>query len=300
MSIIRRHKTENYSVISNHCHRNQSLSAKAKGIFAYIMTLPDDWKLYQTELATHFSDGKDSIRAGIQELIKAGYMTQTRVQDESGKMAGWEYDVMEYPPADLPIAENPLSVNPPLLSTEERPKTKKNTLSGASIESPVEDSPLPPPQEAATPPPKKDEAFEERRNKAKELETHLIAVIGRAKGRKLLSKPSGDGVMRLLVQGIPADSVKGAINWLSEYAQDQYCPVVESGKALFEKWDKVQAAMSRCKGGEHKERAVLKGGKLFFVDRPKVNGNWCQTEATEQNKPLYRIMTPEEYKETKQ
>ena len=135
MSIIRRHKTENYSVISNHCHRNQSLSAKAKGIFAYIMTLPDDWKLYQTELATHFSDGKDSIRAGIQELIKAGYMTQTRVQDESGKMAGWEYDVMEYPPADLPIAENPLSVNPPLLSTEERPKTKKNTLSGASIES---------------------------------------------------------------------------------------------------------------------------------------------------------------------
>ncbi len=140
MSIIKRHHTESYSVMANHCLRNKSLSAKAKGIFAYIMSLPEDWKLYRTELTNHFTDGKDSIRSGFDELIQAGYIIATESRDVTGRMAGWDYDIYEIPHTEKPTAENPPSDNPPLLSTDIQPSTDSTKTSmGSSEESIPED-----------------------------------------------------------------------------------------------------------------------------------------------------------------
>lgn len=132
MSIIKRHHTENYSVMANHCLRNKLLSAKAKGIFAYIMSLPEDWKLYRTELTNHFTDGKDSIRSGFDELIKFGYIIATESRDEAGRMAGWDYDIYEVPHTEKPTADNPPSDNPPLLSTDIQPSTDNTKDGGVS------------------------------------------------------------------------------------------------------------------------------------------------------------------------
>jgi hypothetical protein len=132
MSIIKRHRTGSYSVMANHCLRNKLLSAKAKGIFAYIMSLPEDWKLYRTELTNHFTDGKDSIRSGFDELVKFGYIVATELRDEAGRMSGWGYDIYEEPHAENPIADNPPSDRPPLLSTNIQQSTNNNKYSGAS------------------------------------------------------------------------------------------------------------------------------------------------------------------------
>ncbi len=214
MSIIRRHKTENYSVISNHCIRNKSLSAKAKGIFCYIMTLPDDWKLYRTELTGHFSDGKDSIRSGFDELIEAGYIKATQLRDETGKLSGWEYDIHEYPPADLPIAENPPSGNPPLLNTKRQLNTKETNISIREDfdESPAEKSSLPPtPDEAAAPLPRKDQAAE----KALALSKELIARMSEAMGRKITASPESTSFRKLMAKGVTEDDIRTTIEWLA-------------------------------------------------------------------------------------
>ncbi len=57
MGIIRVEKNRNYSVINNTGLRDERLSWKAKGILAYILTLPDDWVFYREELATHAKMG---------------------------------------------------------------------------------------------------------------------------------------------------------------------------------------------------------------------------------------------------
>ena len=57
---IRTKKERNYTVMDNTFLRDERLSAKAKGIFAYILYLPEDWCIYQSELVKHFSDGKDA------------------------------------------------------------------------------------------------------------------------------------------------------------------------------------------------------------------------------------------------
>ena len=140
MSIIRRKKNRNYSTISNECLQDPSLSWKAKGLFAYMMSLPDDWKLYKTELLKHATDGKDSTRSGFDELVDRGYVIPQELRDENGRMAGWDYIVTETPTAEKPIAGNPPSVNPtsdtpPLQSTKHIQSTNKQNTNLTSRDS---------------------------------------------------------------------------------------------------------------------------------------------------------------------
>ena len=66
--IIRREKNKNYSVISNECFKDISISARAKGIYAYVMTLPDYWKISKKELYKHFVEGEKALDTAFNEL----------------------------------------------------------------------------------------------------------------------------------------------------------------------------------------------------------------------------------------
>lgn len=94
-TIFRSEKDRNYSVICNECFRNSSLSARAKGVFAYIMTLPDDWEIHKSELYNHFTEGRDAITGALKELEQVGYISRKARQAPNGQMMGWDYTVRE-------------------------------------------------------------------------------------------------------------------------------------------------------------------------------------------------------------
>jgi hypothetical protein len=73
-----------------------SLSLRAKGLLAYILTLPDDWKIYVNELTKHHKDGKDSMCSAINELIEHNYIHREKLR-ENGKFKGYSYKVFEMP-----------------------------------------------------------------------------------------------------------------------------------------------------------------------------------------------------------
>lgn len=108
-----------YTVMNNACLQDPTMSLKAKGLYAYLMSLPEDWVLHQTELKRHFKDGRDSIRTAIYELIEKGYVTKVDTRNELGQIVDCTYTVYETPNgvAEKPITENPTSVNPPIQST---------------------------------------------------------------------------------------------------------------------------------------------------------------------------------------
>ena len=106
--------------------KDVSLSAKAKGILLYILSLPDDWDLYINELVTHFADGDKSIRTGMKELTDKGYIYAIPRRDsENRKFVGNDYVVMEDPHAELRHAGFRDASNGELLSTKERLITNK-------------------------------------------------------------------------------------------------------------------------------------------------------------------------------
>lgn len=90
-SIFRKVKKEDkFAQISNDLINNRTLSYKALAIAVYILSKPDDWQVYISDLIRP-NDKEKSVRSGINELIKEKYMQRYRVYDmETGKINHWE------------------------------------------------------------------------------------------------------------------------------------------------------------------------------------------------------------------
>lgn len=97
--IVVKKKTD-YTVISNVFLRDERLSLKSKGLLAYVLSLPNDWVLYVSELANHHKDGTSAIYSAFKELTELGYVRRKRERID-GKLGGIDYIISE-----TPILEN--------------------------------------------------------------------------------------------------------------------------------------------------------------------------------------------------
>lgn len=122
---------KDYTSVNNFILSDKCLSYKAKGIWLYAFSRPDNWKFYLKDIVAHSSDGKEAVSTGLKELAEAGYLVkiQTKV---NGKFST-EYIFYETPQVKESSTE-PIfrsgksgSENPPLLSTDTKPMTKPTT-----------------------------------------------------------------------------------------------------------------------------------------------------------------------------
>lgn len=132
VAVIRVHKTKDYTVMSNAHFREKKMSLKAKGLLSQMMSLPDDWDYSIMGLTTLSKDGKDSVMSALNELEQFGYLKRTRLTDEHGRFAGYDYDIFEQPQGEKPYAENPNTdkpnaENPRQLSTNQSITKQSNT-----------------------------------------------------------------------------------------------------------------------------------------------------------------------------
>ena len=119
MAVMRVHKTKDYTVMSNAHFREKGMSLKAKGLHSLMMSLPNDWDYSVMGLVSLSKDGKDSVMSALNELEAFGYLQRTRITDERGRFAGYEYDIFEQPQAkeescdaEKPYAEKPNTDKP--------------------------------------------------------------------------------------------------------------------------------------------------------------------------------------------
>lgn len=127
MAIIRSKRTRNFTVLNNDLIRDTTLSFKARGLLQYMLSMPDDWKFYVSELAKHSSkEGEGAIRSAITELEEAGYMRRIRKRGKGGKFEAVDWEVLDEPAfsphvkkphVDKPQVEEPHVANDQLLNT---------------------------------------------------------------------------------------------------------------------------------------------------------------------------------------
>ncbi|AOT56584.1 helix-turn-helix domain-containing protein [Weissella soli] len=104
-SIRRKRSGDNFTIISNDFLRDENLSLKAKGLLSYIMSLPDDWKIYFEELTEHSTDGERSTRSAWKELETQGYARTTKILDEKKNFKEWVKEVSDFKIADCGFAD---------------------------------------------------------------------------------------------------------------------------------------------------------------------------------------------------
>ena len=105
MSIVRVHKTNNFTVMSNYHFKEKRMSLKAKGLLSLMLSLPDDWNYSISGLVKLSKDGKDSVMAALGELERFGYLTRNRTTNSKGQFSGVEYNIFEQPQLEIPVAE---------------------------------------------------------------------------------------------------------------------------------------------------------------------------------------------------
>jgi hypothetical protein len=110
-----------YGVIPNHVLRDKRLTAKSKGIFAYIQSKPDGWDFSAERIAEEMSDGRESIRTGLIELEGVGLLKRSQWKNKDTGTFEHGYELFEtsthypesdspttgYPTSDIPTSENP-------------------------------------------------------------------------------------------------------------------------------------------------------------------------------------------------
>lgn len=101
MAIYRVNKDPNnpYVMLNKNYISDDRLSWRAKGILTYLLSKPDDWQVYRSDIINHAKDGRDSVTAGLKELLECGYIVRNQTRDDAGKISGYDYDVFEVPEA---------------------------------------------------------------------------------------------------------------------------------------------------------------------------------------------------------
>ncbi len=163
MAVFRVDKSRDYTVLSNNIFKDRTLSAKAKGLLAEMLSLPESWDYTLKGLTYLFSDGLDSVRQGIKELEEHGYVVRDRKRDEKGRLGDMEYVIYETPhkavspenKAEPPVCASPMLESPMLENptqaepVQEKPTQLNNNILNNNLSITHESNPNPSFKEAA-------------------------------------------------------------------------------------------------------------------------------------------------------
>ena len=124
---FREKKDRDYTVINNTVLKDERLSWKAKGLFCYLLSLPEDWNICLNDLQNRAKDGIDGLKSAVKELKEYGYLIQKRNKDEKGRFLKTIYIIVENPQVENPQVENPLLLNTNIQSTNLKSTNIQNT-----------------------------------------------------------------------------------------------------------------------------------------------------------------------------
>ncbi len=117
-----------FTIISNVILSDPELGLFDRGLLSTLYSLPDGWNLSIRGLSSIVKDGQSSISAGLNRLIKAGYIHRYRARNEEGQLGETVYELiipedaetrvdrtfhprLENPDMDYPNMENPSQYN---------------------------------------------------------------------------------------------------------------------------------------------------------------------------------------------
>lgn len=121
-----------YGVVPNQVLNDPRLSLKAKGLFAYLQSKPEDWSFSLERIATQTKDQIDGVRTAVHELERFGFLKRSPFRNPEGLWAGYNYILLDSPSLDLPTTVLPTLENGDTLSNKD--SSKKEVVNKTHME----------------------------------------------------------------------------------------------------------------------------------------------------------------------
>lgn len=91
----------NYTTVTNNIINDDRLTLKAKGLYLFLLSKPDNWTFSARLIATQNKDAIASVNTGLQELEDVGLLSRIHVQ------SGYDYEIFDT--FQLHLVENRLN-----------------------------------------------------------------------------------------------------------------------------------------------------------------------------------------------
>lgn len=99
MSVMRVHKTKNFTVMSNVHFKEKNMSLKAKGLLSLMLSLPDSWDYSIRGLVAICKENETAVKSTLSELKDFGYLSVEKKlpnETDSGRIE-YIYNIYEVP-----------------------------------------------------------------------------------------------------------------------------------------------------------------------------------------------------------
>jgi hypothetical protein len=90
-----------YTPINNNILQSKTLSPEQKSILVHLLSLPEDWIVYKTEIWKDMNIGRDRFNKAWVILVKLGYIVSVRMIKPNGQLEGYNHIVYEEPVFEL-------------------------------------------------------------------------------------------------------------------------------------------------------------------------------------------------------
>ncbi len=129
-----------YRMINKAAMEDKRLSFEARGVLAYILVKPDNWRVHVADLRKSGNVGRDKVYRIINELMTLGYVTRDVERKEDGTMGDTVYRVTEKPKAST---ESPPEEHRKVEPLPEKPDTAEPDTAEPDTAEPDTAEPLP-------------------------------------------------------------------------------------------------------------------------------------------------------------
>ena len=124
---------KNFTIADNRIMQNSYLSFEARGLYFYMLSLPDGWEFSEARLAKNGGIGLDKCKRILKELFEIGLIKREFKHNERGYKKSiytlFDFDTLENPTLENPTLENPTLENPTLENTTlENPTNNKEIV----------------------------------------------------------------------------------------------------------------------------------------------------------------------------
>ena len=93
MKIIKK-SNRDFTIIDNRVFSIKELSIKAKLIYLFLLSRPDNWEFFCRELAKHFKESYNTILSAMKELEKYGLLVRVRKKSK-GKLLNYDFYIYD-------------------------------------------------------------------------------------------------------------------------------------------------------------------------------------------------------------
>ena len=145
---IRSGRKKGFVVLFRSAAQDERLSLEARGLFALMVSLPENWSYTVAGLAKKAGCGREKARRLLQELQTVGYLVREQSHDGGGKFSGSVYVLQD----EAPLPENPSNGETKTSPLPEKPTTAEPSTAGPSTENaPEKNKELKTPEEKEPP-----------------------------------------------------------------------------------------------------------------------------------------------------